>query len=464
LKKERNKKINEVIDNAIEYFSDQEEITPQQIREAVEQIQKEIVRKAILDEGRRPDGRALDELREISCEVGTLPRTHASALFTRGETQALTVATLGTAEDEQILDDIEGKSTKRFMVHYNFPPFSVGEIGGLRGPGRREIGHGALAERALLPVIPSQEEFPYTIRVVSDILESNGSTSMASTCGGSLALMDAGVPIKAPVAGISIGLVHECDRFTLLTDIIGMEDQCGDMDFKVAGTRKGITAIQVDIKILGLSREIVAAALTQAKHARNKILDIMEQAISEPNKEISPYAPKVHIITIPPDKIKDVIGPGGREIKRIVDTTGTKINIGDDGVTTISGPDKKSIEQAVEMISYLTTEIEVGQIYMGKVLRTTSFGAFIEVMPGREGLVHISQLSDSRITRVEDVVKEGDEIPVKLINIDDQGRLNFSYKMALREQGKIRYPNQNILQQQQYTRYSPKYNTKYKTV
>jgi len=430
-KKEKNKAIEGIINDAIAHFG--EEIKTTDIKTVVEKLQKEIVRKSILLDGKRADGRGLLDLREITCEVGVLPRTHGSAIFTRGQTQTIAVATLGTVEDEQIVDNIEGKTKKRFMLHYNFPPFSVGEASPLRGTGRREMGHGALAERSIAPVLPKAEEFPYTVRVVSDILESNGSTSMASVCGGTLALMDAGVPISTPVAGISVGLVEDGEKHALFTDITGMEDQYGDMDFKVAGTKKGITGIQVDIKVLGLSDEIVSKALFQAKQAREAILDIMEKTINKPSEEVSPYAPKIHILTIPVSKIRDLIGPGGKIIKGIIETTKAKINVSDDGTVVVSGPNHEAVNQALEAIACITAEVEVGKIYMGKVLRIMNFGAFVEVMPGREGLVHISQLSSERVNRVEDVVSEGDELLVKLMEIDNQGRLNFSHKAALQE-------------------------------
>jgi len=430
-KKEKNKAIEGIINDAIAHFG--EEIKTTDIKTVVEKLQKEIVRKSILLDGKRADGRGLLDLREITCEVGVLPRTHGSAFFTRGQTQTIAVATLGTVEDEQIVDNIEGKTKKRFMLHYNFPPFSVGEASPLRGTGRREMGHGALAERSIAPVLPKAEEFPYTVRVVSDILESNGSTTMASVCGGTLALMDAGVPISTPVAGISVGLVEDGEKHALFTDITGMEDQYGDMDFKVAGTKKGITGIQVDIKVLGLSDEIVSKALFQAKQAREAILDIMEKTINKPSEEVSPYAPKIHILTIPVSKIRDLIGPGGKIIKGIIETTKAKINVSDDGTVVVSGPNHEAVNQALEAIACITAEVEVGKIYMGKVLRIMNFGAFVEVMPGREGLVHISQLSSERVNRVEDVVSEGDELLVKLMEIDNQGRLNFSHKAALQE-------------------------------
>ncbi|MDI6735706.1 MAG: polyribonucleotide nucleotidyltransferase [bacterium] len=424
----RNEKINQTttdtINRLISVFPDKEK----QIRAVIETILTEIIRKSILKEGKRPDGRDLTTIRPIGCQVGVLPRTHGSALFSRGQTQGLVVTTLGTIDDEQMLDNIEGKKFKQFMLHYNFPPFSVGEIKPMRGPGRRETGHGALAERSLLSVIPPKEKFSYTIRVVSDILESNGSTSMASVCGGTLSLMDAGVPIVAPMAGISIGLIKEDDQFALLTDITGLEDGYGDMDFKVAGTKNGICGIQLDIKIAGISREIIAATFEAAKQARLYILAEMEKAIAEPKTEISEYAPKIVTITIPTDKIRDVIGQGGKVIKNIIATTGAKVNVVDDGTVTIAGPDKESTEQALDMIEYIIADAEVGKTYQGKVMRITSFGAFVEILPGKEGLVHISQLADYHVKNVEDVLSEGDEILVKVIGIDEHNRISLSKK------------------------------------
>jgi len=432
----RNEKINQIKKNTTAHFELSFPNQNSQIEKVLEKIIGESIRKSILEDNKRPDGRTLTTIRPIQCEVGVLPRTHGSALFSRGQTQSLVVTTLGTSEDEQMLDNIEGKNFKQFMLHYNFPPFSVGEIKSMRGPGRREVGHGALAERSLAAVIPPKEKFPYTLRVVSDILESNGSTSMASVCGGSLSLMDAGVPISEPVAGISIGLVKENNKFVLMTDITGLEDGYGDMDFKVAGTKNGITGIQLDIKIAGLTKEIIEAALEQAKQARLAILEEIEKTISQPKKEISHYAPKIITFSIPVGKIRDVIGPGGKVIKNIVETTGAKINIKDDGVVNISAPDKESALQAVGMIDYLTEEAEVGKNYMGKVLRITTFGAFVEILPGKEGLLHISQLADYHVKRVEDVVKEGEEIMVKVIGIDEHDRISLSRKAVLHEQRK----------------------------
>ncbi|MEA2108986.1 MAG: polyribonucleotide nucleotidyltransferase [Pseudomonadota bacterium] len=391
------------------------------------------IRQQIYQQKVRIGGRAVDEVRQISCEVGLLPRVHGSALFTRGETQALVTGTLGTSSDEQRIDSLLGESFKRFMLHYNFPPFSVGEARFLRGPGRREIGHGLLAERALTPVLPSDEEFPYTIRVVSDILESNGSSSMATVCGGSLALMDGGVPLKAPVAGIAMGLVKEGDDFIVLSDILGDEDHVGDMDFKVAGTREGITAIQMDIKITGISQEIMKKALDQAREGRFTILGIMEKCLAESREEISTYAPRIITVTVHQDKIRDVIGPGGKNIRAIVEKTGAKIDIEDSGEIKIASADEDAADMAIAMIRDLTQEAEVGKIYLGKVQKIMDFGAFVEIFPGTDGLVHISQLAHERVRNVRDVLKEGDEVLVKVLEVDRQGKIKLSRKDALDE-------------------------------
>lgn len=411
-----------------------QEIYPEKEKEIADvlyDILKQEVRKMITYEGIRPDGRSSTQIRPISCEVGILPRTHGSGLFTRGQTQVLTVATLGALGDVQILDGLGIEESKRYMHHYNFPPYSTGETKVLRGPGRREIGHGALAERALEPMIPSEEKFPYTIRLVSEVLSSNGSTSMASVCGSTLALMDAGVPIKAPVAGVAMGLIKQDEKITVLTDIQGMEDFLGDMDFKVAGTDQGITAIQMDIKIKGIDEEILKRALQQAREGRLFILDKMLAVINEPRKELSPYAPRIYTLMIDPDKIREVIGPGGKTINKIIAETGAKIDIEDDGRIYIATPDESAGKKAVDTINKLTQDVEVGKIYLGKVLRITNFGAFTEILPGKEGLIHISKLSKERVKRVEDVVKVGDEILVKVTDIDKQGRINLSHKDAL---------------------------------
>lgn len=430
-KLERQAKIDAVKVETLEHFA---EIFPEkekEIDEVLYDILKEQVRKLITEEGIRPDDRKLDEIRPITCEVGVLPRVHGSGLFTRGQTQVLTVATLGALGDVQILDGLTDEETKRYMHHYNFPPYSVGETRFLRGPGRREIGHGALAERALEPMIPSEEEFPYTIRLVSEVLSSNGSTSQASVCGSTLALMDAGVPIKAPVAGVAMGLMKENDKVAILTDIQGMEDFLGDMDFKVAGTSKGITAIQMDIKIPGIDRPILEKALEQARVGRLFILEKMLSVISEPRKQLSPYAPKIITTRIDPDKIRDVIGPGGKTINKIIAETGVKIDIEDDGRVYIAAVNQANGEKALKMIEGLTREVKEGEIYLGKVARITTFGAFVEILPGKEGLVHISKLDTKRVEKVEDVVNVGDEILVKVTEIDKQGRINLSRKHAI---------------------------------
>jgi polyribonucleotide nucleotidyltransferase len=394
---------------------------------------KDRVRQRVIEEGVRVDGRGLKDVRQISVEVGMLPRTHGSALFTRGQTQALSVATLGNISDQQKLDGLGNDEHKRYMHHYNFPSFSVGESRPSRGPGRREIGHGALAERALLPVVPPVEEWPYTMRIVSEILSSNGSTSMASVCGSTLALMDAGVPLKAPVAGIAMGLVTREGRHAVLTDIQGVEDALGDMDFKVAGTREGITALQMDIKVKGLTQEIMAQALEQAREARLFILDRMLSVLPRPRTEMSQFAPRITTIKINPDKIRDIIGPGGKVIRKIVEETGAQIDVEDDGTVYVSSADQDGARKAIDWIKGLTDEVEVGRIYRGKVVRIMPFGAFVEVLPNQDGLVHISQLSDHRVEKVEDVINIDDEIVVKAVEIDKQGRLNLSRQAALDE-------------------------------
>lgn len=382
----------------------------------------------------RPDGRQLDEIRPISCEVGVLPRVHGSGLFTRGQTQVLNVTTLGAIGDKQKLDGLGVEDYKRYIHHYNFPPYSTGETRPMRGPGRREIGHGHLAERALVPVLPSETEFPYTLRLVSEVLESNGSSSMASVCGSTLSLMDAGVPIKAPVSGVAMGLVTDGENFSILTDIQGMEDALGDMDFKVAGTAKGITAIQMDMKVGGISREILSSALEQALKGRLFILDKMTQTISSPRPEMSPYAPRMITLQINPDKIRDVIGPGGKIIKKIVEETGVQIDIEDDGKIFIMAVDMEAGNKAVKIIEGLVREVEVGAVYTGKVTRLMNFGAFVEILPGKDGLVHISQLARTRVAKVEDVVKIGDEITVRVTEIDRQGRINLSRRDLMNDE------------------------------
>ncbi|MCH5586259.1 polyribonucleotide nucleotidyltransferase [Shimazuella sp. AN120528] len=404
------------------------------IHKTLDLIVKEEVRRLILEEGKRPDGRTTDEIRPLSSEINILPRTHGSGLFRRGQTQVLSVCTLGALGDVQILDGLDLEESKRFMHHYNFPPFSVGEARPMRSPGRREIGHGALGERALEQVIPSEDEFPYTIRLVSEVLESNGSTSQASICASTLALMHAGVPIKAPVAGIAMGLVKEGDLVSVLTDIQGMEDHLGDMDFKVAGTRRGVTALQMDIKIAGIDRPILEKALQQASKARLTLLDNMEATIKEPSKQLSEFAPKIVTMRIHPDKIRDVIGPSGRVINKIIEETAVKIDIEQDGRIYIASSDSEQNEKAKKIIEDLVREVEVGQTYLGTVKRVEKFGAFVELFPGKEGLVHISQLALERVAKVQDVVSIGDQIMVKVTEIDDQGRVNLSRKVLLREE------------------------------
>jgi polyribonucleotide nucleotidyltransferase len=399
-------------------------------------ITKEQVRSLILDDGIRPDNRKATEIRPIWCETGVLPRTHGTGLFTRGQTQVLSITTLGTIGDAQTIDGIGEEVEKRYMHHYNFPPYSVGEARPIRSPGRREIGHGSLAERALLPVLPSVEEFPYAIRVVSEVLSSNGSTSQASVCGSTLSLMDAGVPIKAPVAGIAMGLIERVEedgssKIVILSDIQGMEDFLGDMDFKVAGTAEGVTAIQMDIKVHGLSKQVLQDALKQAKEGRMHILEKMMEEISEPRKELSPYAPRIISMQIDPDKIRTIIGPGGKTINKIIADTDVKIDINDEGLIYIAAPDMESAKKAVTEIELLTKEVEVGETYEGKVTRTMNFGAFIEILPGKEGLLHISKMAKGRVNRVEDVMNIGDNVKVKVTDIDSQNRINLSRKDLL---------------------------------
>src|ERR1700683_5194405 len=401
---------------------------------AFERLREKYFREDILTRRRRPDARAFDEIRKITCEIGMLPRVHGSALFTRGETQALATVSLGTKEDKQRLDLLfEEESFKRFMLHYNFPPFSVGEVKFLRGPGRREIGHGALAERALLNLLPSEEDFPYAMRVVSDILESNGSSSMATVCGGSLALMDAGVPLKSACAGIAMGLVVEGDKYAILTDIAGAEDHYGDMDFKVAGTRSGITALQMDIKVGGVSIAMMREALAQARKARLEILDIMEKTIATPRPEISTYEPHLFMLNIPPDKIRDLIGPGGKKIRAITESTGVKIDVMDDGKVHVFASSGKSAEEALKMIRDVTATAEIGKTYLGTVVRIAEFGAFVEIFPGTDGLLHISEIAEARIRAVRDELKEGDQILVKVLAIEGN-KIRLSRKAVLRDQ------------------------------
>ncbi len=404
--------------------------TERDVKAGLIEVEEEEVRKFIIEKKKRVDGRRFDEIRAISCEVGLLPRTHGSALFTRGQTQSLSVTTLGTSQDEQMIDALEGETQKSFMLHYNFPPFSVGEVKPIRGPGRREIGHGALAERALKPVMPSKEKFPYTVRVVSDILESNGSSSMATVCASSLSLMDAGVPIKEPVSGIAMGLILGKNEAIILTDIGGVEDHYGDMDFKVAGTRNGITALQMDLKVQGITKDIIKKALEIGRQARLTILEKMVNTISKPKDDLSAYAPRIVAFKINEDKIGAVIGPGGKVIKKIIQDTGATIDIADDGTVQVASTDSQAMEKAVAIIKAIIEEPEVGKIYTGKIKRIMNFGAFCEILPGKEGLIHVSELADKFVKNVEDVVKIGDEVTVRLIEVDDQGRVNLSIKQA----------------------------------
>jgi polyribonucleotide nucleotidyltransferase len=406
---------------------------PEQVKAALDQVERQIVRERILREGARPDGRPLDQVREIGAEVGWLPRTHGSSLFTRGETQAMVTCTLGTSRDEQIIDDLMEEYSKKFLLHYNFPPFSVGEVRRIGAPGRREIGHGALAERSLEAVLPSPEDFPYTIRLVSDILESNGSSSMATVCGGSLALMDAGVPITGAVAGVSIGLVEEGGRYKLLTDIVGEEDHFGDMDFKVAGTRKGVTGVQLDIKKEGMEQKVLVEALHLARECRFRILSEMDKTIAKPRPEVSPNAPRLITIKINPEKIGKLIGPGGKSIKAIQAETGAQIDIEDDGTVFISCQDAAKAQAAKAAVERITEDVEVGRLYEGRVTSIKDFGAFIEIQDGQDGLCHISELSNDYVKSVSDVVKIGDRVKVKVIAIDDHGRVKLSRKAALKE-------------------------------
>ena len=441
-KEQRNHAVAAVKDDVLARLQD--ELSEEEFEQSRDQvgailkgIEKSSMRDRILEHGTRTDGRDLDSVREISCEVGLLPRTHGSALFTRGETQALCVTTLGTSRDEQRIDsiDVQQETTKSFMLHYNFPPFCVGEARPMRGTSRREIGHGALAERAIRPLLPAYESFPYTIRIVSDILESNGSSSMASVCGTSMALMAAGVPIKSACAGVAMGLIKEGDRVAVLTDILGLEDALGDMDFKVAGTRDGITSIQMDIKIEGLDAEILGEALERAHRARTHILDVMDQTIADPREELSPHAPRITTIEVNPEKLGEIIGPKGKTIRAIQDETGAKIDIEDSGVVKIAAVSGEAAARAREMIEAIVQEPEVGRIYEGPVKNTTTFGAFIEIVPGTEGLCHISELSEGRVEKTEDVLKRGDITRVKLLAIDERGRLRLSRKAALKEEG-----------------------------
>lgn len=433
-KLESNQKMKEARNAIVDMFPEEEEEKRKQANKVFGKLKEELFRKELLEKGQRPDMRSHNEIRPISSEAGFLPRTHGSALFTRGETQALVTATLGTGEDVQRLDDLMGESSKRFMLHYNFPPFSVGEVRFLRGPGRREIGHGALAERAISPVLPTEEEFPYTIRVVSDILESNGSSSMATVCGGVLALQDAGVPLKAPVAGVAMGLVKEGDNYVVLSDIAGFEDHYGDMDFKVAGTEAGITALQMDIKIGGVTRQILSQALAQAREGRLHILDRMKDTLAQSREEISKYAPQITTIQIPTDKIGAVIGPGGKVIRQIVEETGVKIDIEDDGTVRIASSDGESAKKAIAKVEEITAVPQEGKTYLGKVVKVVDFGAFVEILPGTEGLLHISEIADRRIRDIRQEVHAGDKILVKVLEIDSNNKIRLSRRAVLEDQ------------------------------
>ncbi len=423
------KALKELVGPYVEGQSEDEDVRGQ-FKAAIHEVEEEILRETVLDERVRLDGRRLDEIRELTIETGLLPRTHGSSLFTRGETQALVTTTLGTGRDAQIIEEYEGESRQRFLLHYTFPPFSVGEVRFLRGPSRREIGHGVLARRALSPLLPSSEDFPYTLRVVSEIMESNGSSSMATVCGGSLSLFDAGVPMLAPVAGVAMGLIKGDDQFAVLSDIAGQEDHSGDMDFKVAGSREGITALQMDIKIKGVTKEIMKAALDQAKAGRYHILDAMEREIEAPRADLSPYAPRLHTIYIDTEKIRDVIGPGGKTIRSITAETGCEIEINDDGKVIIGSPDGLAAERAIEIIERLTETAEVGKVYTGIVRRIEDYGAFLEILPGTDGLLHVSELMPYRVRAVSDIVKDGDELQVKVISMDE-GRVRLSHKAVL---------------------------------
>jgi len=427
----RQERLGQILEDAIEKLKADDPDRSRHIKLVFHSLEYTEVRNMILERGVRADGRGPTDIRTVTCEVGVLPRTHGSALFTRGETQSLAVVTLGTTEDEQRIDALEGEYYRTFMLHYNFPPFSVGEARPLRSPGRREVGHGALAERALKPVIPNKETFPYTLRLVSDILESNGSSSMATVCGGTLALMDAGVPIKDPVAGIAMGLIKEGERVMVLSDILGLEDHLGDMDFKVTGTKHGVTALQMDIKIAGITPALMRQALDQARKGRLYILERMAEALAAPRSNLSPFAPRIFTLKIKQDRIRDVIGPGGKMIRSIIAECGVKINVEDTGDISIAAVDEASAKKAIEIINRLTEEVEVGRIYLGTVRKIMDFGAFVEILPGTDGLVHISQLAHHRVKTVSDEVAEGDQVMVKVLEIDKQGKIRLSRKEAM---------------------------------
>ena len=430
-------RVDEVLEELVASLPEGEVERRLEAKHIFKELKEKVLRDEAIERGHRLDGRAFDEIRPIWIEVGVLPRTHGSAVFTRGETQALVTCTLGTAEDAQKIESFEGETWKSFMLHYNFPPFSVGEVAFLRGPGRREVGHGALAERALAPMIPLEEKFPYTVRVVSDILESNGSSSMASVCGGSLAMMDAGVPLDAAVAGIAMGLVmdEKTGRHAILSDIAGAEDHYGDMDFKVAGTADGITALQMDIKVSGITTEVMSKALEQARRGRLHILDKMREAIAAPRQNISAFAPRIVTIRIPVDKIRDVIGPGGKMIRSIIERTGVKIDVEDDGRVNVASADGASAQKAISIIQELTATPELNKTYLGKVQRITDFGAFVEIMPGTDGLLHVSEIANHRVKDVRDELREGEQVLVKVINIDPTGKIRLSRKALLQEAG-----------------------------
>ncbi|UCD10881.1 MAG: polyribonucleotide nucleotidyltransferase [Nitrospinaceae bacterium] len=437
-KQERSDAMTEVKETVAQVLNPEgDETVKKQLGEILHGIEKDVVRRLILEQKTRIDGRGLSDIRPISIQVGYLARTHGSAVFTRGETQALVATTLGTGMDEQRMDSLEFKGMKSFMLHYNFPAFCTGEVKFLAGPGRREIGHGMLAERSLIPILPDKEKFPYTIRLVSEILESNGSSSMASVCGGSLSLMDAGVPIKEPVAGIAMGLIKEGDQIAILSDILGSEDHLGDMDFKVAGTKNGITALQMDIKIGGLDKSLMETALGQAREGRMHILGEMAKVLERPREVMSKYAPRIVTIRIPKDKIRDVIGPGGKVIREIIEKTGVTIDINDDGVVSIASTDEAASQAAINYVESLVQEVEVGRVYLGKVKKIVDFGAFVEILPGTDGLVHISQICERRIKSVSDEIQEGDEIKVKVIDVDSQGKVKLSRKEALRDEATV---------------------------
>jgi len=421
----------EVVPQALAEYPDKQK----DIKNAFEELKRNVFRGLVIQQERRIDGRGLKDIRPITCEVEVLPRTHGSAIFTRGETQALVVTTLGTTSDEQRVDALIGEHFKKFMLHYNFPPFSVGEVKFLRGPGRREIGHGNLAERALLPVLPVDDSFPYTIRIVAEILESNGSTSMASVCGGSLSLMDAGVPVSAPVAGIAMGLIKEGEHVRVLSDILGDEDHLGDMDFKVAGTSEGVTSLQMDIKVSGVNRDVMQQALHQAKEGRLHILGIMNKTLAGARTNVSGHAPRIVTLKVKPEKIREIIGPGGKVIRGIIEATGVKMDVEDDGTVRIASVDEEAAKKAVEMVQRIAAEAEIGKIYKGTVRKIVDFGAFVEILPGTDGLVHISQLAPGRVNKVTDILKEGDEVMVKVLEIDRQGKIRLSRKEALQETG-----------------------------